>query len=546
VEPVGITTSPSGKTIIDFGQNLVGRLRINVEGPAGTTITMRHAEVLDAGELCTILLRKAECTDRYTLRGGGPETWEPRFTFHGFRYAEVTGWPGEIQPANVVAVVCHSDMQRTGWFECSDARINRLHENIVWGMRGNFLDIPTDCPQRDERLGWTGDLCVFSPTATFLYECAGFLTSWLRDLAADQHDDGMVPVVIPDVVQRRGPGPLPSQPAWGDAAVIVPWVMYQRFGDLEILRAQWPSMRAWVDHVLGIAGDAHLWNKGFMFADWLDPSAPASHPADARTDPHLVATAYLARTTEIMAATARLLGDESEAARYAREHDAVVDAFNREFVSPTGRVVSDSQTGYALALQFGLIGDPEQRARAAKRLQSLVRHAEFRIATGFVGTPLICDALCDAGEEATAFALLTQEACPSWLYPVSCGATTVWERWDGLLPDGSVNLAQMNSFNHYALGAVGDWLHRTVGGLAPSAPGYRRMTIRPIIGGDLSHASSRHVTPYGPAESSWRADGDLVDLSVEVPPNTTAVVVLPDREPFEVGSGRHHWEFKRN
>jgi alpha-L-rhamnosidase len=541
VPPVEITTSPSGRTILDFGQNLVGRLRIRVSGPAGTTVTLRHAEVLQDGELCTELLRNATATDRYTLRGDGVETWEPRFTFHGFRYAEISGWPGRLDPDDVTAVVCHSDMERTGWFECSNDRVNRLHDNIVWGMRGNFVDVPTDCPQRDERLGWTGDLQVFAPTASFLYDCAGLLASWLRDLAADQGDDGVVPVVVPNIAKFLDFG-FPSA-GWSDAAVVVPWVLYQRFGDLGVLRDQYPSMRAWVEHIVGLAGERRLWLGGFQFGDWLDPAAPTDNPFAARTDADLVANAYLCRSLDLLANAAELLGETDDAARHRAVAEEVRAAFGQEYVAPSGRVVSDSQTAYALALQFGLLPEAAQRARAGERLAGLVEKAAYKIATGFLGTPIICDALCDAGEVSTAYRLLLQEECPSWLYPLSRGATTIWERWDGIRPDGSLNGVAMNSFNHYAYGAVGDWLHRTVGGLAPAAPGYRRILVAPKPGGGLTWATSRHRTPYGLAESSWRIVDGAIEVSVIIPPNTTASVVLPGQEddPIEVGSGRHQW-----
>ena len=542
VAPVAITTSPSGRTIVDFGQNLVGRLRLTVRGKVGQTITLRHAEVLEHGELCTRPLRLAKATDHYTLRGAGVETWEPRFTFHGFRYVEVEGWPGEVQADDLRAVVCHSDMERTGWFECSDPLINRLHENVVWSMRGNFLSIPTDCPQRDERLGWTGDIQVFAPTACFLYDCAGFLTSWLADLSAEQAAaGGTVPFVIPNVV------PMPPIPAaaWGDAAVIVPWVLYQRCGDVGILAAQFESMRAWVDLVTGLAGDERLWDKGFQFGDWLDPSAPPDKPGDARTDPHVVATAYFARSAELLGQVAGVLGRAEEEARYLRLANQVRDAFNAEYVTPAGRVLSDSEAAYALALQFGLLKNAEQRRHAAKRLVALVRESGYHISTGFVGTPLICDALCSVGEVEAAFHLLIQRECPSWLYPVTMGATTIWERWDSLLPDGSVNPGKMTSFNHYALGAVADWLHRTVGGLAPAALGYRQLDVQPRPGAGLTHARVQHITPYGLAGCTWTIEAGRIEVEVEVPPNAMASVILPpgNGTPIEVGSGRHHWSY---
>jgi alpha-L-rhamnosidase len=542
LQPVAVTASPSGRTIVDFGQNLVGRLRLTVDGEAGTAVTLRHAEVLQDGGLCTEPLRLAAATDHYTLRGG-PETWEPRFTFHGFRYAEIDGWPTDAPPVaeGVTAVVCHSDMERTGWFSCSDERITKLHDNVVWGMRGNFVDVPTDCPQRDERLGWTGDINVFSPTACFLYDCAGFLASWLADLAAEQQPDGVIPLVVPDVLAVTFPAAV-----WGDAAVVVPWVLYQRFGDVGVLREQYPSMRAWVDHVVGLAGENRLWDEGFQFADWLDPAAPEDRPQEGRTDPHLVATAALCHSLDLLAQAAELVGETDDAGRYGRVAAEVRTAFAHEYLAPSGLLVSDSQTAYALALRYALLAEADQRARAGRRLAKLVRRAGYCIATGFVGTPIVCDALCDAGEATSAYELVTQTECPSWLYPVLHGATTVWERWDGIKPDGSLNGTRMNSFNHYALGAVADWLHRTVGGLAPAEPGYRRLHIAPVPGGGLSWATSRHRTPYGLAEVSWRVDGDEIEVTALVPPNTSATVVLPggdgDRaEPIEVGAGRHTW-----
>ena len=539
VAPVAIGTSPSGRTIIDFGQNLVGRVRLTVHGRGGETVTLRHAEVLEQGELCTRPLRHAAATDRYTLRGEGVEIWEPRFTFHGFRYVEVDGWPGNLHADAVRAVVCHSDLERTGWFACSDPLINRLHENAVWSMRGNFLDIPTDCPQRDERLGWTGDIQVFAPTACFVYDVAGFLRSWLQDLAAEQDPSGSVPHVVPRVTT----GPFPPAAGWGDAAVIVPWVLYQRFGDAGILATQWNSMRAWVDHIAEGAGTCRLWNHGFQFGDWVDPSAPPEHPGESRTDPYLVATAYFARSADLLGQAAGVLDQPQDQARYQTLAAEVRAAFAEEYVTPSGRLASDSATAYALAIEFALLPGAEQRRRAGEQLVALVRESGHRISTGFLGTPLICDALCSVGAQATAYRLLSQRECPSWLYPVTMGATTIWERWDSLQPDGSVNPGEMTSFNHYALGAIADWLHRDVAGLAPAAPGYRRLMIRPYPGGGLSQAQAAHRTPYGMASVHWQIEAGRFDIAVSVPPNTTACVVLPggDADPIEVGSGTYRW-----
>jgi alpha-L-rhamnosidase len=551
IAPRSITTSPGGKTIVDFGQNASGWLRITVEGPAGATITMRHAEILLDGELCTEPLRGAKATDTYTLRGGGPETWEPRFTFHGFRYAEISGWPGEISPDAVRFVVVHSDMERTGWFECSDPMVNRLHENAVWSMKSNFLDVPTDCPQRDERLGWTGDLTMFSPTGCFLHDASGFLANWLADLAADQLDDGVVPMVIPDIFNRPGrPNSgmgLARSPltVWSDAAVIVPWVVYQRYGDAGVLQAQYDSMRAWVAAVEHAAGPGRLWDRGFQFADWLDPMAPPDSPQLAMTDPHLIATAYFCRISEILSESAAILGREEDRSRYRQLADEVRAAFKREYMTPSGRTASDTQTALSIAILFGMHDTEEQRMHAGQRLAYLVRRNNHRIATGFVGTALVSDALCATGEEETAFRMLVEQSCPSWLYPITQGATTIWERWDSLKPDGSINSSRMTSFNHYALGAVGDWLHRSVGGLAPLEPGYRRIEIRPRAGGGITWAKASHRTPYGMASSSWRIEDGVLQLEAVVPPNTTARVVPPDGSPpIEAGSGTHAWTFR--
>ncbi|MET8976415.1 glycoside hydrolase family 78 protein [Streptomyces sp. NPDC004539] len=536
VSPVAVLTSPAGRTLLDFGQNLVGRLRIRVSGEAGRAVTLRHAEILEDGELGVRPLRGAAATDTYVLRGEGVEEWEPRFTFHGFRYAEVDGWP-EGLALDVVAVVCHTDMRRTGWFTASDPLLERLHENVVWSMRGNFLDVPTDCPQRDERLGWTGDLQVFAPTASFLHDCAGLVRSWLKDLALQQSPEGYPPLWVPGFELT-----FPERPfaAWGDAAVIVPWVLYGRFGDAGVLRDQYASMKAWVDGIAELTGERQLWDEGLQLGDWLDPSAPPDRPFEARTDGHLVATAYRVHSADLLARTATVLGEHEDAARYGELADAVRAAFGKEYVTPGGRLVSDSQTAYALALRFALLPEPEQRERAGRRLAELVRDGGFRIGTGFVGTPLICDALCEAGAYDTAYRMLLERVCPSWLYPVTMGATTIWERWDSMLPDGSVNPGDMTSFNHYALGAVADHLHRSVAGLAPAAPGYRALLVRPRPGGRLAHASAAHETPYGRAEVAWSREGGELTVRVVVPPNTTARVELPGAsEGVEVGSGRH-------
>jgi alpha-L-rhamnosidase len=536
---VAVFTSPSGATLVDFGQNLVGWVRLRVrDQPSGREVVVRHAEVLEDGELGVRPLRTAKATDSYLLAGGPLEVLEPSLTFHGFRYAAISGLD-KVRPEDVEAVVVGSDLRRTGWFTSSSSLLNRLHENIVWGMRGNFVDVPTDCPQRDERMGWTGDIQVFSPTACFLFDSAGFLSSWLADLAAEQRPDGSVPFVVPDVIGTPGP----AAAAWGDAATLVPWVLYQRTGDVGLLARQLPSMRAWVDHVAGLAGADRLWTGGFQFGDWLDPSAPPDDPFKAKADPDVLATAYLARSAEVVGLAAAAAGDADVAEKYARLAGEVREAFAHEYVTPAGRVLSDAPTVYALALEWALLPGEDQRQHAGNRLADLVRSSGFRVSTGFVGTPLVTDALTSSGHLDVADRLLLQTGCPSWLYAVTMGATTVWERWDAMLPDGAINPGQMTSFNHYAFGAVADWLHRTVAGLAPAAPGYRELLIRPAPARGLASASARHRTPYGDAEVSWeRSDGRL-RLHLVVPVGAAATVYVPGQaEPVRVGHGAHTWQ----
>ncbi len=535
-----VLTTPAGATVLDFGQNLVGRLRIRVSGAAGHVISLRHAEVLEDGELSLRPLRQAAATDTYTLAGGGEEEWEPRFTFHGFRYAQVDNWPGELDPAAITAIVIHNDMRRTGWFECSDPLLNRLHENALWGMRGNFLALPTDCPQRDERLGWTGDIQVFSPTASYLYDSLGFLSSWLQDLTLEQgHRDGVVPIIVPSVL-----GMLNSPvAAWGDAATVVPWVLFERFGDTGLLRRQYSSMRDWADALLKVSDDSGLWQGQMQLGDWLDPAAPPDKPNAARTHSDIVASAYLFKSLNLVAQAAGVLGHGAEQERYASLAEETRLAFLAEYVTPAGRMVSDAQTAYSLALVFGISTDPTQRQALGDRLAELARLGGYRIATGFVGTPLIADALTVTGHLDAAERLLTQTECPSWLYPVTQGATTIWERWDSIMEDGSVNPGEMTSFNHYALGAIADWMHRTVAGLAPAAPGYRKLSIAPRPLDSLEHAATAHETPYGPARVAWKRVGDRILVEATVPPGTAAAVRLPDASPsFEVGSGDHRWD----
>ena len=527
-----------GRIIFDFGQNIAGKLQFRGKGIDGRQVRLRHAEVLEQdGELALRPLRSASSVDTYTFADDRDVTWTPRFTVHGFRYAELTGWPVDADDLEVEALVMHSDMRRTGWFETDHALLDKFHENVVWSMRDNFVGLPTDCPQRDERLGWTGDIQVFAPTAAFLYDVNGVLGDWLADLAAEQAEAGSVLNFHPWI--ECG---FPSEPAaaWGDAAVIVPWTLYERTGDVAILRRQFDSMRAWVDQVFELTHESGYWGEGFQLGDWLDPAAPPDRPGESRTDARLVATGYHARSAELVRRTALLLGDHEAAERYSAIAELAGSAFRAQFVAPSGRVVSDTVTALSLAIRFELL-DAAQRHTAGERLAELVREGDHLIQTGFVGTPIVCDALASTGHVDDAYHLLLQTEMPSWLYPVTMSATTVWERWDSMLPDGSINPGEMTSFNHYALGAVADFLHRVVAGLAPIEPGYARVRIAPQPGGGLGRAKVRHDSPYGTIECGWTRNGGRLDVRVVLPEGVTADIEIPGLPPTTAGAGTHEF-----
>jgi alpha-L-rhamnosidase len=540
--PRVVTMSPSGKTIVDFGQIITGWVKIAVTGAAGDQVTLRHAELLTpAGELERFTLRRADATDTYILGGEGTEVWEPRFSFHGFRYVEVDGWPGELNPSDISAVVVHSDMRRTGWFETSSEMLNQFHRNTVWSMRGNFVGVPTDCPQRDERLGWTGDINAFAPTAAFLYDVRSVLGSWVADLLVEQSDRGFVPWVVPDVLRQ------PSSPTalWGDVVISLPWNLYLEYGDVAILAEAYPGMVRFAEQVEGMLDEDGVWARGYQFGDWLDPDAPPSKPAAGKTDAHLVATAYLAKTAAELARVAELLGNGDDSERWKQLTQRTRTAFRAHYVTATGRIVSDSATAYALAIRFGLL-DPTQLRVAGNRLAELVREAGFTISTGFAGTQHVAPALTETGHLEEAYRLLMETRSPSFMYPVTQGATTIWERWDAVRPDGTLHPSGMTSLNHYAFGAVCEWMHSTIGGLTALEPGYRRARIAPQPGGGLTSATVRHETVHGLVAVAWRiTDGEMV-VDVTVPEGTSAVVELPlhpHGEKIEVEAGEHSWSY---
>jgi alpha-L-rhamnosidase len=533
-----VLKTPAGDTVLDMGQNMVGWVKFRVTAPAGTAISLRHAEVLDkSGNFYTANLRTAKETIQYTTRGGGTEVYEPHFTFQGFRYVAVGGWPGEVKPEDFTGVVVHSAMERTGTFESSSTLLNQLEHNIIWGQKGNFVDVPTDCPQRDERLGWTGDAQVFAPTASFNFDTAAFYTKWLRDVALDQEDDGAVPYVIPNALTHATRKGAAASAGWADVAVVLPWTVYQAFGDKRILEEQYPSMKAWVEYMRRQAGEKSIWSNGFSFGDWLAFATTRSDYPGATTAKDFLQTAYFARSTELLAKTAAVLGKREDAAEYAALEEKIRAAFVKEFVTPNGRLSSDTQTAYAMALEFDLLPEA-MRAGAAARLAEDVR-AFKHLTTGFLGTPVLCKALSDYGYLDEAYMLLNRTEYPSWLYPVTQGATTIWERWDGQKPDGSFQDVGMNSFNHYAYGAIGDWMYRVVAGLAldEAAPGYKHILIEPRPGGGLTKAGTSVESMYGLVASSWEIGDGKMTLKIEVPANTTAMVRLPNAKLAEVSEG---------
>ncbi|PLB55755.1 hypothetical protein P170DRAFT_461545 [Aspergillus steynii IBT 23096] len=526
VKATEILTSRSGKTIVDFGQNLVGVLRIRaVQVPAGDEIVLRYAEVLADGEIAMRPLRRAKCTDTIISSGEKLISWQPKFTFHGFRFVQVDGWPGMPSVDDFTALVMHTDMRRRGWFSCSDGQVNQLHENVVWSMRGNFLSIPTDCPQRDERLGWTGDIQVFSPTASFLFDTTGMLSNWLEDLSADQlsTEHGIPGLVVPEILWERRCVPTP-QAVWHDAAILTPWDLYLASGDEDILRRQYESMRVWIDKAIR-RGDDGLWTRNvWQLGDWLDPNAPPDDAGYGRTDGIFVADAYLVHITRTMAKIALVLNRMDDASRYRSNASHLTSRFQRKYLSSHGYLASDTQTAYALAIRFALLPDDANAyANAATRLSELVGAAKFHIGTGFVGTALICPALTDTKQGSLAYRMLLEKHCPSWLYPVTMGATTVWERWDSMHPDGTVNTGSMTSFNHYALGAIAGWLHETVGGIS-TVDGWRTVRVAPQPGGMITHAESAFYGPYGRVECRWEITGAIFTLELVIPPNSSAEV----------------------
>jgi alpha-L-rhamnosidase len=549
-------TTPSGKTIIDFGQNFAGVIRFKSNPPSSGTIIMRHAEVLENGELGVRPLRDCKATDIIHLSNSNSNKslkgWQPKFTFHGFRYCEITGWD-EITLSDVEGVVMQSAMESTGSFECSHPLINQLHSNVIWSTIGNTISVPTDCPQRDERLGWTGDLQVFTPTLSFLFDASGFLNGWMKDTYVDQVENkGIVPVVIPNMFS----GPKfnaadveqihQAHAIWGDVAVLTPNALHQAFDDEAALRVQLKGAKLWLDKGVRRDKETRLWARDqFQLADWLAPKASPTTPGIGPTDNYLVADAYLIHTTRTCAKICTILGETFDAERYNAEADQLTTLYYEEYVTPSGRVVSDTQTSLALLLNFDIFPTTpiatKLKKAMGKRLGELVTRDLWQVSTGFAGTPIILQTLADNDLLHHAYRMLQAKDCPSWLSPVLLGATTIWERWDSMLSNGDINPGDMTSFNHYALGSVAYFLHAYIGGIKLLEPGWKRVLIKPQPGGTITHAKVSHTSPYGEVRCQWEIQGDKMKVEVSVPPNVTARVELPGLED-EIGSGNKTYE----
>ncbi len=538
-------TAPNGEHLFDFAQNLTGWVELKIKGKKGQKLMLRHAESLDEnGNFYTGNLSFAKATDTYILNGE-EQTLRPHFTFHGFRFVCVEGLE-DGQSIELTACHLSSDLRENGSFSCSDERVNRLRENIVWGQRDNYLDVPTDCPQRSERLGWTGDATAFTPTAVFHQNVMPFMRKWLRDLAADQDPATGMAQVVPDVLSDGATGGQNGAAYWGDVATVVPWTLYETYGDKRVLSEQYESMKIWVDYIRRQCGDNGLWQTGFQYGDWLGLDAEMNGLSDERkgaTDDYFVANACYLWSLQIMADAARVLGNDEDAALYGNLRESVLAAFRDEYVTKTGRLVSETQTAMTLALYFGLV-EEKDRAAIAERLEQNIAAHKTHLTTGFIGTPYLCLALSDSGKHALAGKLLLQEENPGWLYEVKMGATTVWERWNSILPDGSFNPANMNSLNHYAYGAIGNWLYTRLCGLRLIEPGYKKFAVIPQFMKGITRAQLSYESVYGEIAIAWRCEQGTITVDLTVPANTTALLTLPEKdETKELGSGTYHYEY---
>lgn len=544
-----IITTPLGKTVLDFGENVVGFASFsNIRAPQNYQVSFKFAEVMEHGELGTRPLREAKATDTYIFKGDSDgELYTPRFTFHGFRYCQVEDPEKRLVLNDLQVLVISTNMKQIGEFECDNELLNRLHDNVIRSTRGNFITIPSDCPQRDERMGWTGDIAVFGKTAAFLFDCPSMLNNWLKDLWCEQQlkKDSIYPyappVTVPNILKyTRHFWDDKISAIWLDCTVYLPKALYDATGASFILEQQYESMEKWLDCLPRVPGKV-CWDKSKMklqLGDWLDPLAPPDNPVLALTDAYLVADAFLYLVLVFMKEIS-LKVHPTDTARYSNMADRCKSDFLENYVDPSGQMSSDTQTAYALALCFGLFANDEQVKYAGDRLAQIVTDNDFRIGTGFAGTPFVTRALFDTNHSSEAYAMLLQKECPSWLYPVTMGATTIWERWNSMMPDGTINPGDMTSFNHYALGAVASTMHEVIGGLQLIEPGYKKFHVKPQPGAGLKRCLVKHESPYGTIEVKWKIENGQFLLHVVVPLSTSAEVELPDGSVTRLGSGAY-------
>ncbi|WP_187374251.1 family 78 glycoside hydrolase catalytic domain [Murimonas intestini] len=574
LKPVKIWTSPKGEIMLDVGQVVCGHVRMRVKGAAGTKVVLDHTETIDreGNYQCNIIGKLILQQDVYILKGEGEEVFEPEFTFHGFRYIRVSGYPGEMTEDDFDILVINSDMERTGRFTCSDSRLNQLAHNIYWSQRGNMLSIPTDCPQR-EKAGWTGDAQIFAPTACFNMDVIAFLKRWLANMRIEQREDGQIPNIIPYLKAYHPNGVMPSNThcsaGWGDAAVIIPWRLYENYGDKSVLEENYDMMKKWVEYIRFTAENElpeelenklkegkltdkererqkYLWNTNFHFGDWLTPSVSFNFETgdvdmiqSAFKTMDIVPTIFYVYSTGLMIKIAEALGKKEDQAYYRTLNEKVKTAFTEEYVDENGYIQTNLQGIYVLALQMGLI--PEQLKRnAASRLDEMIKENGGKLDTGFLSVPFLLDVLCDNGYEKAAYDLLFQEECPSWLYEVKMGATTMWEAWQAVLPDGTNTSV---SYNHYAFGCVGDWMYRKIGGLDKLEPGYKKILIAPVPDERIDSAETVYQSVYGKIAVSWKRNGQNMCVETVIPANTSARIKLPGGETVETGSGTYRYEY---
>ena len=566
IKPLSVTTSPKGETIVDVGQVIAGKFRVRLRGNRGVRVQFACSEVVDANGcfVRNITGTNKDQTDIYILKGDSEEIYEPLFTYHGFRYIKVDGYSAKLDTDDFTALVVSSDLPQTGHFECNDARLNRLQQNIVWSQKANFISIPTDCPQR-EKMGWTGDIFIYAPTAAFNMETAAFLTRWMRSVAVEQLPDGQVPVIIPYISEYQSlaaavPGGFNSSAGWGDACYFVPWVLYQTYGDSRILEEYYGTMKKWVAYIEKTAREnnpenqggtmtvevyerqKYLWNTGFHFGDWLAPGISVNEQGDidpvagALLSKGVVAPCFFAFAAEIMGKIAHVLGKENDAIYYGELNRKIREAFAAEYIHSDGTIEGGFQGIYVLALKMNLVPDA-LKTKVGEKLAALIEENDNRLDTGFMSVPYLLDVLFDHGHKDLAYKLLFQTKCPSWLYQVENGATTIWEAWNAIAPDGTIN---EYSHNHYAFGCVGDFLYRRIGGIQRLAPGYKRILIQPDFACGLTNASASYKSIHGWIRVAWQIENKKTAVHIAIPANTTARVVLPGIEE-DIPSGNHQY-----